>query len=129
MMAKNKPPRDEYERDARPSWFSRVFWWLFAAGFWGWVAYEFWQGSPQDRRWIAAAAALGFGVQYVANKIDRLERRSGTDVLRRLDQVERAMGLLRLEIEMDRAPPPRAADTKTAPRAADKTSPPKAAAK
>ncbi|GIL38569.1 hypothetical protein [Roseiterribacter gracilis] len=119
-MAKNKPPRDEYEYDARPSWFSRIFWWLFAAGFWGWVAYEFWQGSTQDRRWIAAAAALGFGVQYIANKIDRLERRSGSAVMRRLDQVERAVGLLRLEIEMDRPP---------APRAVDKTSPPKTAAK
>jgi hypothetical protein len=109
-MAKNKPPRDDDDWDARPSWFTRLFWWLVTLGFWGWVAYEFWQGSVQDRRWIAAAAALGFGVQFIANKIDRLERRSGSAVLRRIDQLERAVGLLRAEIEMDRTPPARTAD-------------------
>jgi hypothetical protein len=96
------------DRD-RPGWVSRIFWWLFAVGFWGWVVYEFWQGSTQDRRWIAAAAALGFGVQFIANKIDRLERRSAGAVLRRLEQLEGQVSLLRAEIEMDRAPPPRAA--------------------
>jgi hypothetical protein len=113
-------PRDEYDRDARPSWFTRAFWWLFAAGFWGWVVYEFINGSTQDRRWIAAAAALGFGVQYIANKIDRLERRSASAVLRRMDQVERALASLRAEIEMDRPPLPRASEKASPPRAATK---------
>jgi hypothetical protein len=112
--------RDAHDQETRPHWFSRIFWWLFAAGFWGWVVYEFINGSTQDRRWIAAAAALGFGVQYIANKIERLERHSASDVVRRLDQIERTLKSLREEIDLDRAPPPRATEKTSPPRAATK---------
>jgi hypothetical protein len=108
-MASKVRAEKEFDGESKPGWFSRIFWWLFAAGFWGWVVYEFINGSTQDRRWIAGAAALGFGVQYIANKIERLERRSAGTVLRRLEQVERQVTALREELEMDRAPPPRSA--------------------